>query len=193
MKKVVIAGKIREALGKKDSKNLRDQDLVPCVLYGSKEPLHFQAPFNDFRKIIYTPNVYLIDLEIGGSIYTSIIQDIQWHPVEEQILHIDFLQIFEDKPVKIEVPVNLVGFAKGIKAGGKMKSNMRKLKIKALPKHLPDSIDVNVENLGLGQSVKVGNLSIENIELLNPKSSVIATVAITRAARAAATPVKASK
>ncbi len=193
MKTLVIEGNLRTALGKKGSKKLREQELVPCVLYGGEAPIHFQASFTEFRKLIYTPSVHLVDLSIEGKIYPSILQDIQWHPVEEQIMHVDFLLTAENKPVRIEIPINVIGFAKGIKAGGKLKTNIRKLKVKALPKHLPDTIDVNVEELGLGQSIKVGDLAIENVELLDGKTNVIATCVATRAVKATAAPAAAPK
>ncbi len=185
MKSVVIKGKQREAVGKKDTKKLRSEGNVPCVLYGGDKPIHFYAPFNEFRKIVYTPSVYLLDVDIDGKVYKAIMQDIQWHPVEEQILHIDFLIVRDDKPIKIEIPVQTNGLAKGIKQGGKLKSNLRKLKVKAFAKDLPDTIEIDVEDLALGESVKVEDLSFENIEFLDNKSNVVVSVNITRAAMAA--------
>ncbi|MBN1821965.1 MAG: 50S ribosomal protein L25/general stress protein Ctc [Prolixibacteraceae bacterium] len=186
MKSVLIKGKKREAVGKKSSKLLRTQGNVPCVLYGGEEPLHFHAEFNEFRKVVYTPNTFLIDLDIEGTTYKAIVQDTQWHPVEELLLHVDFLLVKEDKPVKIDVPVVTVGLAKGIKAGGKLISNLRKLKVKALAKDLPDTIEIDVKNLAIGQNIKVSDLNIENLEFLDTKTNVIVGVAITRAAKSAA-------
>ena len=137
MKAVEIKGSLRASLGKKNAKELRAEEKVPCVLYGGEEPIHFQANASEFRKVVYTPNVYLIDLNIDGAIHKAIIQDIQFHPVEEQILHIDFLQISDEKPVKIEVPVKVEGYAKGMRSGGKMKLNLRRLKVKGLVKEYP--------------------------------------------------------
>jgi large subunit ribosomal protein L25 len=186
MKSVVIKAIKREATGKKDSKKLRVDGFVPCVLYGGKEPVHFYADFKDFRHIIYTPNVYIIELDIEGQIHNAIIQDTQWHPVEEQLLHVDFLLVNENKPVRVNIPVHTVGLAKGIKQGGKLKSNLRKLKVKAFAKYLPDTIEIDVENLEIGQSIKVGDLNIENLEFLDSKFNVVVAVDITRAAKAAA-------
>ena len=138
------------------------------------------------RQLVYTPGVFLIDLDIDGTVYPAIMQDVQWHAVEEQILHIDFLKIEEGKKIKIDLPVKVVGLAKGIKAGGKLKSNLRRLKVKALAKDLPDYIEINVTKLGIGQSVKVGDLSLKDIEILDKKSNVVVAVTITRAARSAA-------
>lgn len=186
MKSVVVKGQKREALGKKDAKKLRAQELVPSVLYGGSEPVHFAVPFGELRKLVYTPSVFLIDLDIDGTIYKAIMQDVQWHPVEEQLLHVDFFAITDDKPVKIEVPVKVTGLAKGIKAGGKLNMNLRKLKVKALAENLPDEIVVDVTEVELGQGIKVGDLELENVELLNAKSNVIVSVVITRAAKSAA-------
>lgn len=186
MKSVEIIGSKRAALGKKETKKLRSAELVPCVLYGGEEPIHFQTNAAEFRKIIYTPNVYLIDLNIDGTTYKALMQDVQFHPVEEQILHCDFLKITDEKPVKIEVPVKVEGYAVGMRAGGKMKLNLRRLKVKGLAKDIPDSITINIEDLDLGQSIKVGQLKFENLEFLNSKSVPVVTIVVTRAARAAA-------
>jgi large subunit ribosomal protein L25 len=186
MKTVVVKGNKREALGKKDAKLLRAQELVPAVLYGMEEPVHFAVPFGELRKLVYTPCVYLIDLDIDGTIYPSLMQDIQWHPVDEQIFHIDFLRIQDNKKIKIEVPVTVKGLAAGIKAGGKLKTNLRRLKVKAFAKDLPDAIEIDVTKLKIGMSIKVADLKRDNIEFLDDKSNVVVAVQITRAARSAA-------
>lgn len=185
MKTLEIKGELRSATGKKDSKKLRNQELVPCVLYGPEGNLHFHVPFSEFRAIVYTPEVFLLDLNIDGKNYKAVLQDTQWHPVEEQLLHADFLQVADNKPVKVSLPVDITGTAKGIKLGGKLKVNLRKLRVKGSVNKLPESIKVDVTNLGLSQSIKVGDLQLEGLHLLNNKSDVIATVVITRAARAA--------
>jgi large subunit ribosomal protein L25 len=185
MKTFEIKGQLRTATGKKDSKILRGQELVPCVLYGGSENIHFYLPFSEFRHIVYTPDVFLVNIEIEGKVYQAVMQDTQWHPVEEKMLHADFLQVVENKPIKVSLPVNVVGTAKGIKAGGKLKVNLRKLKVKGLADKLPQAIDVPVTELGLGQSIKVGELKAQEMQILNNKSDVIATVTVTRAARAA--------
>ncbi|MGV8137763.1 MAG: 50S ribosomal protein L25/general stress protein Ctc [Mangrovibacterium sp.] len=187
MKSVEIIGSKRAALGKKETKKLRAAELVPCVLYGGEAPIHFQTNAAEFRKIVYTPNVYLIDLNIDGTTYKAIMQDIQFHPVEEQILHCDFLKVTDEKPIKIEVPVKVEGYAIGMRAGGKLKVNLRRLKVKGLAKYIPDTISINIDELDLGQSVKVGQLNVENLEFLNSKSVPVASIIMTRAARAAAT------
>ncbi|WP_372774188.1 50S ribosomal protein L25/general stress protein Ctc [Mangrovibacterium sp.] len=185
MKSLAINGEIREAIGKKDAKKLRNESKVPCVLYGAEEPIHFKADAAEFRKVIYTPNVYLIDLNIAGKESKAIMQDIQFHPVEEKILHVDFLKVQEDKPIKIEVPVKVEGYAKGMREGGKMKLNLRRLKVKGLAAHIPDSITINIDELELGQSVKVNQVKVENLEIMNSPSIPVVTIMVTRAARAA--------
>ncbi len=186
MKTLVVKGQKRNSLGKKEAKLIRSQELVPSVLYGVGEPIHFSVPFSEMRQLVYTPGVFLVDLDIDGTIYPAMMQDVQWHAVEEQILHVDFLKIEENKKIKIDIPVKVAGLAKGIKAGGKLKINLRRLKVKALAKDLPDSIEINVTKLGIGQSIKVADLALKNIELLDKKSNVVVAVTITRAARSAA-------
>ena len=185
MKSISIKGTKREVVGKKDAKKLRLQGLVPGVLYGGDEPIHFYAPEKEFKPLIYTPNVYLVDLDIDGTIHQSIIQASQFHPVREQLLHVDFLRISGDKMVKVEIPVKVEGFAKGIRSGGKLKVNLRTLKVKAMVKYLPDYITINVDDLDIGQSYKVGSLQRDNIEFLNAKAVPVITIMITRAAKAA--------
>ena len=185
MESLKIAGQKRESLGKKEAIKLREQGLVPGVLYGKDEVTHLAVPFSDLRPFVYTPNVYLIDLEIDGEVHKAMIQDVQWHPVDEQILHIDFLKIEADKPVKIGIPVKMVGTAKGIKAGGKLKVNMRKLRVKALAENLPDAIEIDITKLGIGDSIKVGELQRENLEFLDNKSNLIVGVISTRLAQSA--------
>ncbi|HPE76601.1 MAG TPA: 50S ribosomal protein L25/general stress protein Ctc [Draconibacterium sp.] len=186
MKTLVVKGQKREALGKKVAKSLRSQELVPAVLYGAGEPVHFSVPFSEMRQVVYSPGVFLIDLDIDGTVYHAMMQDIQWHAVEEQILHIDFLKIEDNKKIKIDIPVKVKGLARGIKAGGKLKTNLRRLKVKALAKDLPDSIEIDVTKLAIGQSIKVADLSLKDIEILDKKTNVVVAVTITRAARSAA-------
>ena len=183
MKTVVIKGQKRETLGKKESKLLRSQEIVPAVLYGGEEPIHFAVPFKELRSLVYTPNVYLIDLDIDGEIYLAIMQDIQWHPVDEQVLHVDFFKIDADKLIKIEVPVTVSGHAKGIQQGGKLNKNLRRLKVKALAKDLPDAINVDVTELEIGDSIKVGDIEEGELELLDTKSNVVVAVNVTRLAK----------
>ena len=186
MKSISIKCTKREVLGKKETKRLRVLGLVPGVLYGGDAPVHFYAPEKEFKSLIYTPNVYLVDLDIDGTVCQSIIQATQFHPVREQLLHVDFLRTSGDKTVKVQIPVKVEGFAKGIRNGGKLKLNLRTLKVKAMVKNLPDSILINVDDLDIGQSYKVASLERENLEFLNAKAVPVVTIMITRAAKAAA-------
>ncbi|WP_297091492.1 50S ribosomal protein L25/general stress protein Ctc [uncultured Draconibacterium sp.] len=186
MKSVVVKGELRSSLGKKDSKKLRQEEKAPAVLYGGEQPIHFAVPFSELRQLVYTPNVYLIDLDIDGTVYKAIMQDIQWHPVDELVLHVDFLAISDDKAIKVDVPVKIEGYAKGLRKGGKLNTNLRRLRVKALASNLPDAIKVDVSNLDIAQGIKVGDLNIDGVELLDAKSNVVVSVAITRAAKSAA-------
>ncbi len=183
MKSIELKGVVRESIGKKNSKKLRREDKVPCVLYGGEQNVHFAVNSNSLRDLVYTPNVYLVDLEIDGKSYKAIVKDLQFHPVSDAILHMDFLEIFEDKAVEISIPVSLQGLAAGVKAGGKLQTLNRKLKVRALPSFLPDNLEIDVTNLALGKSIKVGDVSFENIEILNDNNTVIASVKLTRAAK----------
>lgn len=187
MKTFKIKGTVRQEVGKKNSKYLRANDLVPCVLYGGEKVIHFQAHENDFRKVIYTPEVFQIDLEIDGQNYGAFVQALQFHPVTDKLIHIDFLQIRENVPVRLEIPVHLEGYAKGIQQGGRLKTNLRTLKVKGLSKNIPDEIKIDVTNLNLNESIRVEDIKVENIEILNTKSVPVASVVVTRAARAAMT------
>ncbi|NOR75540.1 MAG: 50S ribosomal protein L25/general stress protein Ctc [Draconibacterium sp.] len=183
MKTVVIKGQKREIIGKKEAKKLRSQEIIPAVLYGGAETIHFAIPFKELRSLVYTPNVYLVDIDIDGVVYHAIMQDIQWHAVDEQVMHIDFFKIEADKPIKIEVPVAVTGHAKGIQQGGKLKINLRRLKVKALSKDLPDAINVDVTELEIGQSIKVSEIESGDLEILNAKSNVVVAVNVTRLAQ----------
>ena len=167
-------------------KAIRNDNGVPCVLYGGGENIHFTVPAEGLRNLVYTPHIYVVDLIIDGKKVNAILKDIQFHPVKDNILHVDFYQIDEAKPIVMEVPVQLEGLAEGVKAGGKLVLQMRKLKVKALYNIIPEKLIVNVSHLGLGKTVKVGELSYEGLELLNAKEAVVCAVKLTRAARGAA-------
>ena len=167
-------------------KALRKNNGVPCVLYGGKENINFCGKNEDLRKLVYTPHIYVVNLTIDGVAHTAIMKEIQFHPVKDTILHIDFLEIDDQKPIVMEVPVKLQGLAEGVKAGGKLQQQMRKLKVKALYTNIPEVLNINVTSLGLGKSTKVADLSFEGLELINPKSAVVCMVKATRAAMNAA-------
>ncbi|MDR3339847.1 MAG: 50S ribosomal protein L25/general stress protein Ctc [Candidatus Symbiothrix sp.] len=186
MKTFDLTGSKRESIGKKAAKAYRRQSLVPCVLYGGEEVAHFTVTKEGIRKLIYTPEVHIVDLTIEGKSCKAILKEKQFHPVSDELLHADFLQIFENKEVILEVPIVLEGLAEGVKAGGKLSMEIRKLKVKGFYKHFPERLVVNVENLGLGKTVQVGDLHFDNLELLNAKDNVVAAVKLTRAARGSA-------
>ncbi len=186
MKTFELKGTLRDNLGKKATKAYRGESLVPCVLYGGDEVKHFNTTADGIRKLVYTPEVFVINLELEGKIVSAIMKDLQFHPVSDQLLHVDFLQVSDKKPITMEIPVVLEGLAEGVKAGGKLSLEMRKLKVKGLYKNLPEKLVINIENLGLGKTIQVGALNFPNLELLNAKDNVVCAVKLTRAARGAA-------
>ena len=180
-----LKGEVRNDLGKKATKAVRYAEKVPCVLYGGEANVHFAVLDKDLKKLLYTPNVYLVNLDLDGKSYGVVMRDIQFHPVTDKVLHIDFYQTSEDKPVVMDVPVRVTGHAAGVQAGGKLAIITRKLKVKALPKDMPDEVVVDVTSLGVGKAIKVQDIHVEGVELMNAKSVVVAQVKLTRAARAA--------
>ena len=183
MKSFEISGSLRNEFGKKGSKAIRKTDSVPCVLYGQGENLHFTVTNDSLRNLVYSPDIYLVNLDIEGKKVKAIMKDIQFHPVKDNTLHIDFYQIDEAKPIVMEVPVALEGLAEGVKAGGKLTLQMRKIKVKALFNNIPEKLVINVSSLGLGKTIQVGQLSFENLELLTAKEAVVCAVKLTRVAR----------
>jgi len=183
MKTVEIIGYKRANLGKSESKRLREEGYVPSVLYGGKEQIHFHSPSILFREIVYTSDAHFVELNIEGDIHRGILQDIQFHPVSEIILHADFLEIFDGQPVKMTIPVKLEGTAPGVQQGGKVLKKRKYLEVKAPPEKMPESIVVNISSLGLGQSVKVKDAVKGDFELLTPERTTIATVEVPRAMR----------
>ncbi len=185
MKTFDIKGTERKSVGKKSTKELRSNELVPCVLYGGAENIHFAVEEKAFQYLIYTPNVYIVNIDIDGKVHQSLIQDIQFHPVTDSIEHIDFLEISEDKKVNISIPVKLEGLAEGVKQGGKLMLKLRKLRVRGLSKDFPDTLNINVTSMALGKSIKVSELKFDNLELLDPKNAVVTTVRLTRSAMSA--------
>ena len=187
MQSITINGSQRESVGKKATKALRNAGKVPCVLYGGDKPVHFSADEKAFKSLVFTPNVYTATIELDGATYAAVLQDIQFHPVTDKILHIDFYQLFEDKPVTMEIPVKLIGNSKGVMIGGALRHNMRKLKVKALPANLPDFIEADITELEIGNKLYVTELANENYTFLHPDNTVVAQVRMSRnAAKAAA-------
>ena len=185
MKTFELKGTARPEVGKKASKSARANDAIPCVLYGGKEIAHFQIEAKDVRKLIYSPEIFVVALDLGGKKANAILKEIQFHPVKDTILHIDFLEIFDNKPITMAVPVKLNGLAEGVKQGGKLTQEMRTIKVKALYKNVPERLEINVENLGLGKTIQVGSLSFDKLTLLDNAVNVVAAVKLTRAARGA--------
>ncbi len=211
MKKFQLKAEARENLGKKAVKELRKEGKIPAVLNGGKL---VELPYNgtleageklveldakrgiittdiavnaeDVRKLIYTPEIFEIDLELNGKVRKAVMKDLAFQPVKDTVLHIDFLEVYPDKPIVMEVPVKIEGHAEGVKAGGKLQLSMRKLKVKAIYTEIPEQLVVNVDNLGLGKSLAVGDLHFEGLELMNAKNAVVCAVQLTRAARGAA-------
>ncbi len=185
MKTFELKGEARTDLGKKATKAFRKEDKIPAVIYGGEQTdaIAFTVTNSDVRKLVYTPEIFLVDLTIGKDNYKAILKDIQVHPVTDAILHLDFLHVFENKPIVMDVPVILDGLAEGVKAGGKLSLDLRKIKVKALYNKIPEKVHVDVTSLALGKSIQVGDLHFEGLELLNAKNSVVCRVQLTRAAR----------
>lgn len=185
MKSIAISGSPRENVGKRDAKELRYQSLVPAVLYGGPTQTHFSVSAADLKAVVYTPVVHFIDLQIAGVTSQAIIKDLQFHPLTEQIIHVDFLLLDEKKPVTIEIPIKLTGTSSGVKSGGKLVQKLRKLRVKALPKDHLDAIEVSIEGLEVGKSVKVAEISVPKLTITNAKEDTIVSVTTSRALRQA--------
>ncbi len=185
MKSFAISGSLRENVGKRDAKELRYQSQVPAVLYGGETQTHFSVSAADLKAVVYTPVVHFIDLDIAGTKTQAIIKDIQFHPLTEQLLHVDFLQFDENKPIAIEIPVKLTGTSPGVKVGGKLVQKLRKLRIKGLPKDHLDNIEVSIEELEVGKSVRVRDIKLDNLQITNAQEDTIVSVTTSRALRQA--------
>jgi large subunit ribosomal protein L25 len=183
MKTVEIIGYYRANLGKTESKRLRGESFVPCVMYGGKEQIHFSSPMILFRDLVYTPEACFVELNIEGDIKKAILQDIQFHPVSEVILHADFLELFDEKMVKMSIPIRTVGVAPGVQTGGKLVMKMPKINISALPANMPDFIEVDISALELGKTFKVGQLQAKNYDILTSPLVSICSIEVPRAMR----------
>lgn len=183
MKSITINGSQRESVGKKSTKALRNAGQVPCVLYGGDKPLHFSAPELAFSKLVYTPDALTVVIALdNGETYNAIMQDIQFHPVTDRILHIDFYQIFEDKEITMDIPVHVIGTSKGVLNGGVLRRNQRKLRVKALPGNLPDFIEADITPLKIGNKLYVTALENDAYKFLHPDNTVVCQVRRSRAA-----------
>ena len=188
MEVIAVNGELRPELGKKGSKAVRNAGRIPCVLYGGDEVTHFSVAFNDVRDLIYTPDFKLAEISLDGKIQKAILKDTQFHPVSDDIRHIDFLRLVEGAPIKVEVPVRFKGVSPGVKVGGKLQQKLRRVKIKTTPDNLIDELHVDISSLELGDSVRVRDIeAVDNIEILNSPSVPLGTVETPRALRSAAT------
>ncbi|MBQ9645683.1 MAG: 50S ribosomal protein L25/general stress protein Ctc [Prevotella sp.] len=193
MKEINVNGQKREATGKKASKMVRKEGLVPCNLYGEKKDekglpvaTAFTASMVELRKVVYTPHVYVVNLNIDGEVHKAVIKELQFHPTTDALLHADFYEVNEEKPIVIGIPVKVNGLAQGVRDGGKLNISIRKIEVKAPYQQIPEMLDVDVTNLGLGKAIKVGDLSYEGLELATPAQVVVCSVKETRASRSAA-------
>ena len=193
MKEISISGQKRENLGKKASKALRKEGFVPCNLYGEKKDdkglpvaLAFTSSFSELRKLIYTPHIYVVRINIDGTDHTAVLKEIQFHPVTDAPLHVDFYEVNEEKPITIGIPVKLVGLAQGVRDRGRMNLSIRKIIVTAPYKIIPEHLDVDVKNLRIGKSIKVGQLSYEGLDIATSKDVVVCSVKMTRNANLAA-------
>ena len=186
MKEIKVSGQKRTDLGKKASKLLRKEGLVPCNLYGEAHKdgkpvaVSFAAPMAELRKVVYTPHIYVIELVIDGESHTAVLKELQFHPVTDALLHIDFYEVNDQKPITIGVPVKLSGLTQGVRDGGRMNMSIRKINVKAPYQQIPEHLDIDVTGLQLGKSIKVGELSFEGLELVTPKEVVVCSIKATR-------------
>jgi large subunit ribosomal protein L25 len=182
MKTIEIKGSIRNELGKKSSKSIRKEGNVPCVIYGKEKNIHFHAHENSFKNLVYTHEAHLVKLNLEGQEINAVLKDMQFHPVTDRILHADFVQIFDKKPVIIDVPVTITGDSVGVKAGGKLIVKRRHLKVRGLANDLPEELVIDVTDLAIHHSIKVGDLAFDKIELIDPKITAVVTIATSRVA-----------
>ena len=192
MKEINVTGQKRTDLGKKAAKTLRKEGLVPCNLYGQATAdgkpvaMSFACPMTELRKVVYTPHIYVINLVIDGESHTAIMKELQFHPVTDALLHVDFLEVNDQKPITIGIPVKLVGLAQGVRDGGRMNLSIRKINVTAPYQQIPEHLDVDVTALKIGKSIKVGELSYEGLELTTGKDVIVCSIKMTRAAMSAA-------
>ena len=187
MKTIAISGSPRENVGKRDAKELRYEGKVPAVLYGGKEQQHFAVVIADLRDVIYTPDVNFVEIDLNGTKTKAIVKDTQFHPLTDVLMHIDFLQLFDEKEIVMEIPVKLTGTSPGVKMGGKLIQKLRKLRVKALPASMPQNVEVSLEKLEVGSLFRVRDLKVENFVITNTPEDTIVSVAMSRALKQAET------
>ena len=184
MKSVQLSGSLRANVGKVNAKAVREKGNVPCVIYGGKEQIHFEADIRAFKPVIFTPNAHIVEINLDGKVYKTVLQEAQYHKINDKLIHADFLEIVDGKPVTANVPVVLTGQSEGVKKGGKLVLKLRKLKVRGLADKLPDTIDVSIDKLDIGDSIAVGDINIEGVTLLNAKNVSVVGVQTTRAVAA---------
>jgi large subunit ribosomal protein L25 len=175
-----IKGSIREKTGKKHSIFLRKQGMVPCVLYGGEKNIHFYAPEKGFKNLVFTPKVYLIKLDLDGDQYQAVVQDIQYHPVSDDVIHVDFKQVFSDREVILNVPLKLTGNSVGILGGGKLRQRRRHMKVKGLISHIPEYLEIDITDVNIGDFIKIQDLTFDNLEILDPPRAMVIGVVSSR-------------
>ena len=193
MKEISVKGQKRTDIGKKATKELRKQGFVPCNIYGEEKDenglpkaMAFAIPATDLRKVIYTPHVYVVNIDIEGENHVAVIKELQFHPVKDTLLHVDFYEVNEEKPITIGIPVKLNGLAQGVRDGGRMNLTVRKINVTAPYKQIPEVLDIDVTNLTIGKSIKVGELKFEGLEMATSKEVVVCSIKATRKSNAAA-------
>ncbi|NNC95224.1 MAG: 50S ribosomal protein L25 [Chitinophagales bacterium] len=184
MNSIQLKGNKRSATGKKASTHARRADMVPCVLYGGENVVEFESEYNAFRHLIYTDKFYRVELEIEGNKYEAMVKDVQFDPITDKIVHVDFQELSGDRVVKAEIPVKLTGFSAGVQEGGKLMLKMRKLALKAYPQDIPDDITLDVTDLELGKSIRVRDISVPNCQIMNSAGNPVASVVIPRVLKA---------
>ena len=180
MKTIQISAEKRNELGKKSTRDLRKSDHVPCVMYGGAEVIHFHAHENDFRHIVYTPNAYIVEMNLDGKKHKAVMQELQFDPVTDKLNHIDFVEVFDDRPVTVEIPIKLTGAAIGLKDGGKPRQRRRVIKVRGLIQNLPDTLDIDITEVRIGDVIKVGDLAYNELEVLDPSQSMIYAIVSSR-------------
>ncbi len=183
MKTVSLSGSLRENVGKKDAKKMRREEKVPCVIYGGKEQVHFVLPEKDFKKILFTPEAFNILITIDGKEYSTILQEVQYHPVSDRVMHADFMEIIAGKPITVSIPVQYEGTAPGIIKGGRLTTAMRKMRLKGLLENIPEVITLDISKLDIGNSIKVRDIHPENLQLLDIQGAVVVSVKTARGAQ----------
>ncbi len=193
MKSVTLSGSLRTNVGKVNAREIREKGNVPCVIYGGKEQIHFEADIRAFKPVIFTPNAHIVEIDLDGKVYKTVLQEAQYHKINDKLIHADFLEVIDGKPVTISIPVILNGQSEGVKKGGKLVLKQRKLKARGLANELPDTIDINIDKLNIGDSISVGDIELKGVTLLNAKNVSVVAVQTTRAVAAETTAAPAKK